>query len=101
MASPNQADKVADEVSTQLRSSGFPETTITSWWMLLKDADLQKTPHRVWESGDYETLWLLVDKTLRNKATYRSVLEKVTSDHWAERLAQSQEVQDRLFGARS
>jgi len=99
MANPrNQGAKVADEVNVQLRKADFPETAITAWWQLLKDSDLQRTPHRIWESGDYDTLWLVVDKTLASKTQYRSVLEKVASDHFAERLAQSQEVVEQLFG---
>ena len=100
MTSPNEAAKVADEVSTQLRKAGFPETAITSWWMLLKDPELEMTPYRVWESGEYEVVWQIVDKTLARKAEYRSALEKVASDHFAGLLAQSQEVQHRLLGVR-
>ena len=99
--SETQAAEVADQVGAALRGAGLPETAIHAWWMLLVDPDLQRTPHRVWESGDYEALWVLVEKTLADSARYRSALEKVASDHFAERLGQAQDVQNRLLGMRA
>jgi hypothetical protein len=96
---PDKA-KVADETSRRLREAGFPETAITTWWMLLIDPKVKMTAHRVWESGDFSTLSWLVDETLRNEAKYRSAIETLTSEHWAERLAQSKDVQDSLLGAK-
>jgi len=96
--SDREAAKVADDVNIQLRNAGFPETAISSWWRLLIDKDANKTPRRIWDSGDYDTLWVIVNKTLQQKPAYRAALEKVTSMHFAERLAASQEVQDRLLG---
>lgn len=93
-----EAAKVADWVNQQLRDAGFPETAIQSWWMLLRDPQIDQTPYRVWESRDFFTLNDLLEKTLREPSSYRSRLERVTSQHWAERLAQSQEVQSRLLG---
>lgn len=89
--------KAADETNQRLREAGFPETAITAWWMLLVDPKVKKTAYRVWESGDFATLSGLVDKTLKNKARYRSAIEELASKHWADRLAQSQDVQDRLL----
>jgi hypothetical protein len=91
--------KVADETNERLREAGFPETAITTWWMLLVDPKIKKTAHRVWESGDFATLSDLVDRTLRNKAQYRSAIQELASKHWAEQLEQRQDVQNRLLGA--
>ena len=95
---PDKA-KAADETNRLLRDAGFPETAINTWWMLLIDPKVKKTAHRVWELGDFATLTWLVEKTLRNRAKYRSAIETLTSEHWAERLAQSKGVQRRLLGA--
>jgi hypothetical protein len=95
-----QKAKVADEASQRLREAGFPETAITAWWMLLLDPKIKETAHRVCESGDFATLNWLVDKTLQDKAKYRSALETLASEHWAERLSQSKDVQNRLLGAK-
>jgi hypothetical protein len=89
--------KAADEASERLREAGFPEVAITTWWMLLVDPKVGKTAYRVWESGDFVTLGGLVDKTLRNKARYRSTIEDLASKHWADRLAQNPDVQERLL----
>ena len=90
--------KVADETNHRLREAGFPETAITTWWMLLVDPKAKKTAYRVWESGDFATLSELVDKTLRNKATYRSAIQKLASKHWADRLSENPDVRGRLLG---
>jgi hypothetical protein len=94
-----QKVKVAGDAGQRLREAGFSEPAITAWWMLLVDPKIKETAHRVWESGDFATLNRLVDKTLQNKANYRSALETLASEHWAERLSQSKDVQDRLLGA--
>jgi hypothetical protein len=73
--------KTADEANRRLREAGFPEEAISTWWMLLMDPRVKKTAHRVWESGDFVSLMSLVNKTLRNKATYRSAIETLTSEH--------------------
>jgi hypothetical protein len=92
--------KAADETSQRLREAGFPETAITTWWMLLVDPNVKKTAHQVWASGDFVTLGELVDKTVRNKAGYQSSIEKLASKHWADRLAHNSEVQARLLGVK-
>lgn len=92
--------KAADETNQRLREAGFPETAITTWWILLVDPKVKKTAHRVWESGDFVTLRSLVYKTLRDKAWYRSEIEKLASKHWADRLAQNPDVQDHLLRVR-
>jgi len=94
-----EAARVADEVSFRLRTAGFPEIAITAWWQWLADPTARLTPHRVWESGDYTSLRNIADKTLRNIEQYRRALEEVISAHFAEQLAQSNEVRGRLFGA--
>ena len=93
---PLQAARVADEVSRCLRDAGFPETAISTWWMLLIDPDFGRTAHRIWEAGEYTTLRELADKTVRDKAVYREHLELLTSDYFATQLAQSEEVRARL-----
>jgi len=93
-----EAVKAADEATDRLKEAGFPATAIQSWWMLLTDPEVNMTPHRVWESRDFATLGHLVDKTVRSRDAYRSELERITSEHWAERLAQSEAVKDRLLG---
>ena len=90
--------RVADRTNYRLRQAGFPEAAITSWWMLLTDAEVGRTPYRVWESGEFGVLDHIVAKTIKDRDTYRSLLGHVTSRHWADRLAQSHEVQDRLLG---
>ena len=96
---PQEAARVADEVSGRLREAGFPERAVTAWWMLLVDPNLQQTAYRVWKSGDYATLWTFVDRTVGNIAAYRRALEEVISDHFAEQLSQSDEVRARLLGS--
>jgi hypothetical protein len=91
--------EAADETNQRLREAGFPETAITTWWMLLVDATFAKTAHQLWDSGDFVSLGGLVDKTLENKAEYLSVIEDLASKHWAEQLALRPDVQHRLLGA--
>lgn len=90
--------RVADEIGQQLREAGFPETAVDAWWKLLVDPNVGKTPLRVWESGDFDLLRALADKALRNRDQYRSALEQLISDHYAERLAQSSDVRRRVLG---
>lgn len=96
-----EASRAADSANQRLREAGFPERAIDAWWMLLKDPTLKKTPHRIWEAGDFTTLDSLVRKTLRNQERYRSKLEQVISDHFAEQLAMSSDVRARLLGSAS
>jgi hypothetical protein len=91
--------KVADETNQRLREAGFPQIAITTWWMLLVDPKVGMTAHRVWESGDFVTLGRLVDKTVRQKTKYRSAIEDLASKHWADRLAQNSDLQERLLAS--
>jgi len=101
MTPPSEIEKakVADEVTERLRDEvGLPDVAITAWWQWMTDTEVRKTPHRVWESGDFETLDRLVEKTVTDPGAYRTALERVISERFALELAQSREVRERLLG---
>lgn len=93
--------RVADETSQRLREAGFPETAITTWWMLLIDPAAEMTAFQIWEAGDLASLRTLVDKTLRNEAKYRSEIQTLASQHWANRIAAHPGASERLLGQSS
>jgi hypothetical protein len=63
----------------QLTRAGFLQNAQSAWWMLIVDPELKKTPFRLWESGDFESLRRLVEKTLGNPTEYMHRIEEETS----------------------
>lgn len=86
----------ADLVTAQLTEAGFPQTAQTSWWMLLVDPEIHRTPYRVWDSEDFVVLHQLVEKTLAHPASYMHALEEVTSAHFAAQLESNSFIAQRL-----
>jgi hypothetical protein len=96
----NRKAHEADLVTSQLTSAGFPQTAQTSWWMLLVDPEINRTPFRVWDAEDFETLHVLIDKTLAHPADYLHAIEDVTSAHFAQQLNGNSFIAKRLAESR-
>src|ERR1700758_1088339 len=94
--SDREAELAADDAQGRLSDAGFPQTAINAWWMLYKDPTLKRTPHRIWEAGDFEALKRVVDKTIRHHDKYQKLLEELVSEEFAARLKQSAAVRARL-----